>query len=263
MSAHFESAQKGENNELVDFYSNFDKNSAGAPIPGVPKLDIKRMVDGGKRISFLKPTPPTSAGRQFEQRMKVIGVYDKGKAGTVVQTETDLVDVETNDVYTRVIGNNFYIGQGGWGGPKGPSAEIFTPPKRHPDLSYLLVTTQETALLYRLNGDTNPLHAIPEPGRQMGFKGAIIHGLWTYNATLYAVLNVAGDSQAANIKSFEAKFASPLYPGDKATVQVWRLGQFDSEGYEEIRFVVQHENGKEVLTNGRAFIKPVSWVHKL
>jgi hypothetical protein len=119
MSAHFESAQKGENNELVDFYSNFDKNSAGAPIPGVPKLDIKRMVDGGKRISFLKPTPPTSAGRQFEQRMKVIGVYDKGKAGTVVQTETDLVDVETNDVYTRVIGNNFYIGQGGWGGPKG------------------------------------------------------------------------------------------------------------------------------------------------
>jgi len=70
-------------------------------------------------MEFLKPIPVSSEGRHFEVRSKVLGVYDKGKPGTVVETEQTLVDKKSGEVYTRAVGSGFYVGQGGWGGPKG------------------------------------------------------------------------------------------------------------------------------------------------
>lgn len=70
----------------------------------------------------MKPLPPTSAGRKFELRNKVIGVYDKGKPGTVMETEQSIVDKETGEVYSKILSSGFYVGQGNWGGPKG---EVF------------------------------------------------------------------------------------------------------------------------------------------
>lgn len=84
----------------------------------MPKFDATRVVDGQRKITFLKPLPPTSAGKKFTVRSKVIGVYDKGKAGTVVETEQLLVD-ETGEAYSRAVGSGFFVGQGNWGGPKG------------------------------------------------------------------------------------------------------------------------------------------------
>ena len=87
----------------------------------MPKFDTKRVVDGQRKMEFLKPLPVSSHGRKFEVRSKVLGVYDKGKPGTVVETEQTLVDAETGEIYSRAIGSGFFIGQGGWGGPKGMS----------------------------------------------------------------------------------------------------------------------------------------------
>lgn len=69
-------------------------------------------------MEFYKPLPPTSAGKEFEIQSKVIGVYDKGKA-SVVETEWVLADRRTGERYTRAVGSAFFVGQGGWGGPKG------------------------------------------------------------------------------------------------------------------------------------------------
>ena len=69
-------------------------------------------------MTFLKTLPSTSAGRIFELRSKILGVYDKGKAGTVIETETVLAE-RGGDIYSKAIGSGFYIGQGNWGGPKG------------------------------------------------------------------------------------------------------------------------------------------------
>jgi hypothetical protein len=85
----------------------------------VPKFDSRRVVDGERKIEFYKPIPVSSAGRSFEVRSKVIGVYDKGKPGTVVETEQTLVDSSSGEVYSKVVGSGFFVGQGGWGGPKG------------------------------------------------------------------------------------------------------------------------------------------------
>ena len=109
----------------------------------------------------------------------------------------------------------------------------------------------------RLNGDYNPLHATPEPGQKMGFGGAILHGLFSWNAACHGLLQTLGGSDPANIKEFQARFAAPVKPGDKLVTEAWRTGQF-KDGWEEVRFVTKVEGGKVVLSNGRALMKCVS-----
>lgn len=182
-------------------------------------------------------------------------MYDKGRPGTVIETQTDLVDAANGEVYTRAIGSAFYVGQGNWGGPKGPATENFPPPKdRKPDVTFSTQTSAETALLYRLNGDYNPLHATPEPGKKMGFGGVIIHGLYSFNWAAHGLLQHLGASDPANIKEYQARFASPVRPGDKLVTSVWKTGQI-KDGWEEIRFAVNVEGGKVCLSNGRALMK--------
>lgn len=224
----------------------------------MPKFDTRGALDGERRITFLKPLPVSSEGRRFEIRSKVIGVYDKGKPGTVVETEQTLVDAQSGEVYSRAVGSGFYVGQGGWGGPNGPKTVNYPPPQgKQPDATYAFQTTPETALLYRLNGDYNPLHATPEPGAKMGFGGPIIHGLFSWNCTAHGVLQCLGGSDPANIKEFQARFASPVKPGDKLVTEMWKMGGADKHGFEEVRFVTRVDGGKVCLSNGRALVRCV------
>lgn len=247
-------AFKGDSSDVIDFYAS----QKAIKIPGVPEFDSRRVVDGQRKIEFFKTLPTSSEGKKFEVRTKVLGVYDKGRPGSVVDTQTDLVDVGNGDVYSRITSSSFYIAQGNWHGPKGPATVSFPPPKdKKPDAVLEHQTTKESALLYRLNGDYNPLHATPEPGKKMGFKGAIMHGLYSWNSTCHSILKAFGGSDPANIKEYQARFASPVMPGDKLITNVWRTGEKQGE-WEEVRFVTQIEGGKVVLSNGRALLKVVS-----
>ncbi|EXJ84086.1 hypothetical protein A1O3_04753 [Capronia epimyces CBS 606.96] len=245
-------AFKGDSQEVIDFYTAQTTTS----IPGCPKLDPVRLVDGQRLIRFLKPVPTTSAGRRFELREQVLGVYDKGKAGTVVETEQRLVDRDTNQTYTQIVGSLFYVGQGGWGGPRGPKAVELSPPRhRNPDGSLVIPVSALAAHLYRLNGDYNPLHATPEPGRLMGYGGIIVHGVTGYQMVAHALLKELGGADPANIREFQAKFAGPVRPGDHLTVEYWRMGR-DDEGWEEIRFLASTLADQKIrLSNGRALLK--------
>lgn len=120
-------------------------------------------------MTFLRPLPPTSAGRVFELRSRVLGVFDKGKAGSVVETEMLLVE-KGGEQYAKIVGSAFFIGEGEWGGPKGeelsvyflqdgvdqhnhlqgPSTTNYPIPKgRKPDAVHTVQTSKETAHLYR------------------------------------------------------------------------------------------------------------------
>ncbi|KAL2818755.1 HotDog domain-containing protein [Aspergillus cavernicola] len=244
--------------EVTDFYAR----SKGSPIPGVPNFDARRVVDGQRKITVFKQLPTSSAGKKFELRNKVVGVYDKGKA-SVVESEQSIVDVASGEVYSTINGSAFYVGQGGWGGPKGPASQNYPPPTgRKPDAVNELQTTSETAQLYRLNGDYNPLHATPEPGQKMGFGGVIIHGLYSWNATAHVVLEAFGASDPKNFKEFQARFASPVRPGDKLITEMWRTGD-SVDGFDEIIFVTKNLKGQVVLSNGRALIKAQQMDSKL
>lgn len=237
---------------MIDFYAA----SSSTPIPGIPKLDSRRVVDGQRLIQFLKPLPPTSAGRNFELRSRVLGVYDKGKA-TVTETETLLIDADTDETYTRAVGSGFFVGQGGWGGPKGPATVNYPPPKdKKPDREHKVQVSDEAALLYRLNGDYNPLHATPEPGEKMGFGGTIMHGLYSWNSAAHALLKELGGSNPANLKEFQARFASPVKPGAQLVTRMWRVGDA-GDGWEEVRFETVSDEEKVALSNGRAVMRRV------
>ncbi len=245
--------------DVIDFYAS----QSSVPIPGIPKLDARRVVDGQRMMTFYKPLPPTSEGKTFELRSKVLGVYDKGKPGTVVETEQILVEKDSGEVYTKAVGSGFFTGQGNWGGPKGGKNESFEPPKdRKPDAVSVMQTTPETPHLYRLNGDYNPLHATPEPGQKMGFGGAIMHGLFSWNVAAHAVVKELGGSQAGNLREFQARFAAPVKPGDKLITEIWRMGG-GKDGFEEVRFLTRVDGGKVVLSNGRALVKCVGGKSKL
>jgi peroxisomal enoyl-CoA hydratase 2 len=139
-------AFKHTTQEVVDFYAA----QAAVPIPNVPKFDSRRVLDGQRRITFLKPFPTTSAGKTFELRAKVLGVYDKGKAGTVVETQQDIVDKATGESYVQMVGSAFFVGQGNWGGPKGPATVNYPPPEgKKPDATVSHQTNAESALIYR------------------------------------------------------------------------------------------------------------------
>jgi len=132
--------------EVTDFYAR----SQASPVPGIPDFDYRRVVDGQRKLTILKPLPTTSANKKFELRNKVVGVYDKGKPGTVMETEQSIVDKETGEVYSKTVSSNFFVGQGNWGGPKGPSTVSYAPPEgKSPDATHVVQTTMETAHLYR------------------------------------------------------------------------------------------------------------------
>ncbi|EAU36260.1 conserved hypothetical protein [Aspergillus terreus NIH2624] len=153
--------------EVTDFYARQQSH----PIPGVPKFDPRRSVDGQRKLTVLKPLPPTSAGKKFELRNKVIGVYDKGKSGSVIESEQSIVDAQTGEVYTKTVSSGFMVGQGNWGGPKGPKAVNYPPPEgRKPDAVHVVQSTPETPLLYRLNGDYNPSACHPRARCEDGIR---------------------------------------------------------------------------------------------
>jgi hypothetical protein len=107
-------------------------------------------VDGRRKIEFLKTLPVSSAGRDFEIRSYTLGAFDKGKAGTVVKSCEDVVDASTGEVYARITGSLFYVGQGGWGGRRGEPEPSYEPPRgKTPDLDFVFNITAEAAHLYR------------------------------------------------------------------------------------------------------------------
>ena len=121
---------------------------------------------------------------------------------------------------------------------------------------------QLTLSTNRLNGDYNPLHIDPEPGKKMGFGGVIIHGLFSWNMAAHGILKNLGGSDPKNMKEFQARFASPVIPGDKLITEMWRTGKKE-DGFEEVVFVVKNGKGKVVLSNGRALVKVVGPKSKL
>lgn len=91
----------------------------------------------------------------------------------------------------------------------------------------------------------------------MGFPGAILHGLCSWNISAHAVLKTLGGSDAPRLKMFQARFASPVMPGDKLIVDMWVTGKKEADGSEEVLFVTRVEGGKVVLSNGRALLSKI------
>ncbi len=152
---------------------------------------------------------------------KVAAMYDKGKAA-LVMLETNVSDSDGNPLWTTTAGL-FIGGEGGWGGDRGPASD-WALPDRPADQITGYDTRTDQALLYRLNGDRNPLHSDPSFAAIAGFDTPILHGLCTYGVTGRALLHTVCDSNPAAFGSMGGRFKSPVLPGERLDVHMWQVG---------------------------------------
>jgi acyl dehydratase len=221
-------------------------STTGNP-PGfrVSELNYLMVLHGEQKVELHKPLP---VGGTFTAAGRIVGAFDKGKdKGAVVVTETVWTDAKGEKAVT-LTNSTFARGDGGFGGPSEGAPVPHPTPTRAPDLSVDLPTLPNQALLYRLNGDRNPVHSDPEVARLAGFERPILHGLCTYGLTCRAVLQSVLDYDADQILSHQVRFSSPVYPGETVTVDIWRDGkQISFEARVKARDITVIKNGLTVL----------------
>lgn len=180
---------------------------------------------------------------------RVTGIVDKGKdKGALVMTECTVRDQASGETICTLASTTFCRADGGFGGPAGPVKVPHPIPETPAHQVCDLPTLPQAALIYRLSGDYNPLHVDPAYARKAGFKMPILHGRCTFSIAGHALLKTCCAYDPARLKSMEARFSSPVYPGETIRTEMWRDGNVVS-----FRATVP-ARGVTVLNNGRAEI---------
>ncbi|MFD7718817.1 MaoC/PaaZ C-terminal domain-containing protein [Streptomyces sp. NPDC059814] len=204
-------------------------------------FDVTTAVHGSQHLLVKRPL---EASGELTTTARVARVRDKGSAA--------VFDVEVSCAYFTATWSVFAPGAGGFGGERGPSAP------RRPDRpachTRTVVTYSRQAALYRLLGDRHAMHIDPAAAKAAGMPRPFLHGLCTLATSL---LPLAGDLGAhpAGLVELEARFAAPVFPGDRLTVHGWddAGGEGGVEGRgAAVRFEVAAADGRTVLSGGRA-----------
>ncbi|KAF7343268.1 putative enoyl-CoA hydratase 2 [Mycena venus] len=212
---------KGDSQE-----TNVFAERMGKPPPGMPPVDLDKMVHGSQSIEILKGLPLVS-GPGWTWTTKYTGVVEN-KSEIVLTKENILLDPQ-----------------------KVPYAKLYD---RKADWSVRDKTSPEQALVFRLSGDYNPLHIDPAIGKAAGFGGTILHGLSTFGFGARALIKAIGGGDPRALKFFGVRFTSPVKPGDALETQAWEVGPGPA-GTIEVAFVTKDlTSGKVVLGNGIAYI---------
>jgi acyl dehydratase len=190
-----------------------------SPMARLGDVDYAKMVHGEQGITLHKPLPVEATVRATS---RISAIYDKGKAALVVLESTAVDTADDEPMFTNTS-KLFFRGEGGWGGDRGPSDSVAIP-DRDADVVVSYETRSDQALLYRLNGDRNPLHSNASFAALGGFPKPILHGLCTYGFTGRAVLHAVCSSDPQRFKSMEGRFSSPVMPGEQLEVHVWDEG---------------------------------------
>jgi acyl dehydratase len=185
--------------------------------------NLAMVVHGGQRVVVKRPF---GAAGTLTTRATIRGIYDMRKFAQVV------VDMETADEKGQAVAVNtasiLFRGEGGFGGEPPPKEDsgIAVPKGQPADFTVEEKTSEEQALLYRLSGDQNPLHADPAFAQMVGFeKGPILHGLATFGFMIRHAAKGALGGDASKIAAFEAQFRKPVWPGDTLVTRGWRVGE--------------------------------------
>ena len=213
----------------------------GSPLQTVPTLasaivpdmfppdlgwDYSQVLHVEQRLQLYRPLPP-AADLRLDKR--VVDVFDRGpKRGTLFLFEVEGRLAKDDTVVFTQGATVLARGDGGFGGPSGSGPKPHRPPRREPDLSCDTPTRADQALLFRLNGDRNPLHADPDAAAAAGFSIPILHGLCTYGIACRAILKTICDYDHTLIEGFDARFSLPVLPGDTITTDMWQDGNIVS-----------------------------------
>ncbi len=216
-------------------------------------IDWVKLMHGEQRVRWHRPLPAsgTVAGKN-----RVTHLIDKGEGKGAILVMERRLETGAGTLLATLQQVVFLRGDGGYSQQRGgqPSDAPLpalppTPEDRTPDFTDTQATRPEAALLYRLLGDTNPLHADPAVAAKAGFERPILHGLASYGLVAHAVLRQCGDSNPARLKALDIRFAAPVYPGETLVTEIWRVP--GRPGQLQLRARVA-ERGKLVLSHGFA-----------
>ena len=211
-------------------------------------IDYLKVVHGEMGFKIHKPLP-TSAS--ISAKTRVTDIFDKGEGvGALILQERVIVDADSGDKLATATSTTFARGNGGFGGERGPSTVKVVPEDREPDEVCDLATLPQSALIYRLSGDYNPLHSDPDVAEKAGFHMPILHGLCTYGTAGHAILRTLCDYDPLRFTGMNARFTSPVFPGETIRTEMWR----GDNGTAEFRSRVV-ERDVVVLDQGIAEIK--------
>ncbi|MBP2478084.1 acyl dehydratase [Crossiella equi] len=181
--------------------------------PGVD-IDLGRCLHGEQSITLRRPLPVAGTARLST---RIVAVHDKGRDAVLVQEST--ADLDDDPLFTA-RSTVFARGEGGFGGDRGPSTRQAAP-DRAADHVLTVPTLPQQALLYRLCGDRNPLHADPAFAAAAGFPMPILHGLCTYGMVAKAVTDHLLDGDPGRLTGIGARFTGVVLPGEELVVHLW------------------------------------------
>lgn len=184
-------------------------------LPGCD-INLAQVVHGSQSISVAGPVPTTGSATVTT---RISDVWDKGKAAVIWQ-EGVAVSPTGEELWTT-RSSIFVRGEGGWGGDRGASTPVELP-DRSPDADATYDVLPQQALLYRLCGDRNPLHADPDFASAAGFPAPILHGLCSYGIVLRTLTDTLLGGDATQVGGFGVKFAGVVFPGETIRVRGWR-----------------------------------------
>lgn len=209
-----------KNLKVLPSFVTVARAGGGSPIFGVPGLEFNpaMMLHGEQDVEIHKPLPSEA---KLTGKGGIADIYDKGKAALLI-VEVSARDESGDPLFTSRM-SLFLRGEGGFGGPSGPPVGN-VPPDREPDGVVESTTLPQQALLYRLNGDKNPLHCEPEYAAQGGFDRPIIHGLCSYGIVCKAVVDGVLDGDTTRVARYQARFRGVAYPGETYRTLYWREG---------------------------------------
>jgi acyl dehydratase len=214
-----------------------------------PELGITRshVVHGEQGFRIVNPLPVEG---DLVGKSRIAGIVDKGKdKGALLMTQSTVRESSTGNVVCTLTSTTFCRADGGFGGPDGPVKTPHAIPEARPQHVCDLPTLPQAALIYRLSGDYNPLHADPAYASKAGFKMPILHGRCTFGIAGHAILKTLCGYDASRFIAMEGRFSSPVYPGETIRTEMWRDGNVVS-----FRSTVP-ARGVTVLNNGRAEVR--------
>ena len=181
-----------------------------------------RVLHGEQRFQLHRPLPVEA---ELEGETRVVHRLDKGAGrGLLIYYRTEIRDAGSGEALATLTSSSFCVDEGGRGGDEGAAPIVRQAiPARYPDGTCALATLPQAALIYRLSGDWNALHAVPAVARAAGFERPILHGRCSFGVAGHAILRSVCGYDATRLQSMTARFTAPVYPGETLRTDHWHV----------------------------------------